>query len=219
MARFEEIHGAVRALLIVAALGSGCTYSDSERCPKGMFFAEEVFSCCVTGDAIFYPDSQRCHRFSEKSSENCPTKGHTYFSFSYKNEDREPVQVSFCCSPETTFYSNEECEEPVVEEPKPEPDTSSDTGVDNEPPSGQGQSCTKDGKECDGYDADYCAVNPVAPDDAYCTTSGCQDSKSCENGYACCDCTSSPILPQVSACLKDKDAKLAGSVASCDCDI
>ncbi len=67
-------------------------------------------------------------------------------------------------------------------------DTDADTDADADPPTGMGDACTEGGDECDGLEADFCAVIPgTANRDAYCTITDCLDSTECPDEYTCCE--------------------------------
>jgi hypothetical protein len=94
-------------------------------------------------------------------------------------------------------------------------DSDADTDPDGGPPSGLGEACASQ-EECEGYDADYCAINPMTSV-GYCTIQDCEMG-ACPDGYQCCDCTSSGVLPPGVACLTDSDATQASSVlGGCTC--
>lgn len=114
---------------------------------------------------------------------------------------------------------------PIPQESEGDSSGGEDTGKDKDTndagdgPSGLGEPCAGDPGACAaaGYEADYCVVNPLEQDKAYCSSRDCT-ADSCEKGYRCCDCTNSMVLPKLSACLKDADADLAGSAAGgCQC--
>ncbi len=79
---------------------------------------------------------------------------------------------------------------------------------------GLGTPCSDD-TNCEGLDADYCAINPLEGA-GYCSVNGCTP-EICPGGYKCCDCREQVLLPQVAVCLTDSDAVLADSV-QCTCE-
>ncbi len=68
-------------------------------------------------------------------------------------------------------------------------DAGVETGGSDAPqatPEGLGDVCTEGGSQCEGLEADYCAVQPGDPD-GYCTVQGCSSSPDdCPEGYKCC---------------------------------
>jgi len=83
---------------------------------------------------------------------------------------------------------------------------------------GLGTNCAGDDTVCDDLGANYCAKNPFAPADSYCTVTGCVGADFCPDGYNCCDCLTSTLLPQLTACLTDGDAVSAVGIAGCSCE-
>jgi hypothetical protein len=95
-------------------------------------------------------------------------------------------------------------------------DTNVDTST-SEPPEGLGDPCTEDGNECEGKEANFCVVNPLAPDKAYCTTIDCSPG-GCQAGYQCCDCSAATLIPKEQACLNDADAATTVEYKQCTCE-
>ncbi len=89
-----------------------------------------------------------------------------------------------------------------------------DDGGDDGIPSGLGEICTTD-DDCESYESDYCAIDPTTGS-GICTTLDCAPGE-CPEGYQCCDCTESSLLPPKVVCIPDDQAALAGSVANCTC--
>jgi hypothetical protein len=56
---------------------------------------------------------------------------------------------------------------------------------------GLGTSCNGS-SDCAGLTADYCLVSPTGTFPSFCTYTHCTEAE-CGSGYACCDCTMSPI--------------------------
>lgn len=142
-----------------------------------------------------------------------------------KDEDRCPegyefVEVTLSCHPVEEKETDDTGETPGTTGTTPD----SEPGTDSEPagvPTGLGESCADNPNACEdaGYEANYCVVPPPAPKTAYCSTRDCLDGRACSEGYRCCDCTNSDVLPKLSACLKDGDADLAGTpIGGCDCE-
>ena len=94
-------------------------------------------------------------------------------------------------------------------------DSGTDTGTGGEAPTGLGEPCQSDA-DCAGYEADFCAVNPMSGD-GYCTIEDCALGE-CPAPYLCCDCTESTMLPPGFACLTEDDASLASSMGGCTCE-
>ncbi len=102
--------------------------------------------------------------------------------------------------------------------PIAEDDTDSDTtnGTDSETDggvSGLGNECV-DQPDCAPYDADYCAINPLTPNDpGYCTIFDCV-AGDCPGDYQCCDCTEQGA--DAAVCMNADDAAAAiGFGCSC----
>jgi hypothetical protein len=92
----------------------------------------------------------------------------------------------------------------ICREPPEPPDTETDEddgGADGGDPSGLWEPCNAQ-EECEGFDADYCAINPLT-DEGYCTIE-CEVGD-CPDGSQCCDCTNEdyPI-----ACILDEDVPM-----------
>jgi hypothetical protein len=56
---------------------------------------------------------------------------------------------------------------------------------------GIGASCSSS-SDCASLAADYCLVSPTGTFPSFCTYTHCTEAQ-CGSGYACCDCTMSPI--------------------------
>ncbi len=82
------------------------------------------------------------------------------------------------------------------------------------PPSGMGETCMVD-DDCEGYEADYCGIDPLSGS-GICTVLDCNPGE-CPDGYQCCDCTQSTLVPQEVACIPDDLAGLAATAANCTC--
>ncbi len=92
-----------------------------------------------------------------------------------------------------------------------------EAGFDGGGASGIGESCT-DNPDCAAYDADFCALDPMSRGEGYCTAIDCLPGQ-CAQGYQCCDCTSSDVMPaemKIQICFKDADAQMS-SLAGCGC--
>ncbi len=96
-------------------------------------------------------------------------------------------------------------------------DTSTETGdtdsdTDSGLPSGLGEPCTEDGGECDGFEADYCAINPTSGD-GYCTVLGCAtEPDDCPEGYLCCDFP--PTIEQENFCVTEAEFEEMASLCN-----
>ena len=101
-------------------------------------------------------------------------------------------------------------------------DSDTDTGIDGDAGTdgggsdGLGAECFGD-DDCEDFDADYCVLNPLAPDDpGYCSYAGCETSNdTCPAPYICCDCTGLGI--EDTSCVTPEDAEtvqLYGCVCS-----
>ncbi len=142
-----------------------------------------------------------------------------------KDEDRCPdgyefIEVTLSCHPVKEKQSEDTGESPGTTDTNPDPEPGTD-GEPSGPPTGLGESCADNPNACAdaGYEADYCVIPPPAPQTAYCSTRDCLNGRACTEGYSCCDCTNSEVLPKLSACLTDGDAALAGTaIGGCDCD-
>jgi hypothetical protein len=138
--------------------------------------------------------------------ERCP-KGYQYIS-----------EIKVCCLEEDDkgneiIWDGKKCA-PVVPEDTNPPETDS-----AELPEGLGVSCTQSGDspECQGKEADFCALNPLSPADAYCTTVDCTPGN-CPSGYQCCNCDQATLIPKEHACLKDADAATTVEYKQCTCE-
>ncbi|MCU0661171.1 MAG: hypothetical protein MUC50_02475 [Myxococcota bacterium] len=77
-------------------------------------------------------------------------------------------------------------------------------------PSGLGESCTKDGDECNGEEASRCLINVGNPDLSFCTVPDCTTG-SCPCEMLCCDCMSQyPSWGVFCALQADVDAAIGG---------
>jgi hypothetical protein len=65
------------------------------------------------------------------------------------------------------------------------------SGAEEAGTSGLGGACTAS-PDCAGFEADYCLISPTGGFPSFCTYTHCTESV-CGSGYACCDCTASPI--------------------------
>lgn len=150
-------------------------------------------------------DSDRCPdglRWSEEyASCECPV-GDGYYIQTDPDDAAE-----YECLPCTADSTSPDCDtdtEPADTETD-DPDGGGDTGI--------GTVC-EDESDCAGLEADYCALNPLAPaDPGYCTFEDCAPG-GCPGGYQCCDLSG---LGLTIACLTDEDATQAeGYGATCE---
>ncbi len=91
-------------------------------------------------------------------------------------------------------------------------------GFDGGGPNGMGEPCVDD-SDCETYEADTCALNPMIPGEGYCTVVDCTPGQ-CAPGFQCCDCTGSDMVPAetvVKLCLKDAEAEMS-SFVGCGCE-
>ncbi len=177
------------ASLAVLLLSQACQISDEDRCPSDWFYVPELSVCC--------PDEP----------EGDTTKKYVFKDGACVAVDKNP--------PKDTGSSDDAPSDTATGATTDDASTD-DTSTDDTGPTGLGDSCADAPEVCEGLDADFCAVNPIAPQDAYCTLRDCSPG-ACPGGYQCCDCTTSSILPKEEACLKDADAALAGTAAGCTC--
>jgi hypothetical protein len=92
-------------------------------------------------------------------------------------------------------------------------DDPGDGGADGGGVSGMGEECMTDA-DCEEYEADYCALDPFAPDDpGYCTVYDCEPG-ACPGDYVCCDCTGVGL--EAPFCLQPADAEAAAGYG-CTC--
>jgi hypothetical protein len=78
-------------------------------------------------------------------------------------------------------------------------------------PSGLGVECSEDGGECEGFEADYCALQP-GQETGYCTVANCStDPDDCYGEYSCCDF---PYSGVPNFCVTPEDYEILGS--TCD---
>lgn len=119
---------------------------------------------------------------------------------------------------------------PVVSDTDTTPTGDSESSVDTTPAdtnpgdsdttdgegSGLGENCTGD-DSCATYQASYCLKDPMAPNDpGICSVPNCTASD-CGADFACCDCTSSALVPwPTPVCAPAGDAGTLGSVG-CTC--
>ncbi len=96
-------------------------------------------------------------------------------------------------------------------------DAGEDSGTtgdsDGNLPSGYLEPCEKQG-DCAAYEADYCLINPLEPEQSACVTQNCTPG-SCPAGSICCDCTTVtyPIM-----CLPDEATAESLLTTMCDCE-
>ena len=183
-----------RALLIAVAAGAvatGCTISDADRCPEGYVWNAQFLAC------------------------ECDVSGGYYISVDESDTD---------------VYSCQQCADSDTH-PECDTDTASDTGADTDADTdadagadggadtdttadtGLGTECTSS-DECAEFEADYCAISPLAPSEpGYCTFENCTPG-SCPAPYLCCDLSA---LGYGIACLNEADATTAaGFGATCN---
>jgi hypothetical protein len=154
---------------------------------------------CTIDDGDRCPDGMRWN--AEYASCECPV-GDGYY---LETDPDDPADA--------------ECLPCVAESTSPDCDTDTDTGdtetdtPDGGDDSGIGTTCSSS-EDCADFEADYCALNPLAPEDpGYCTFENCESGE-CPDGYQCCDLTG---LGLTVACLTDVDAEQAeGFGATCD---
>lgn len=184
------------ASLAVFLLCHACQISDEDRCPSGWFYVSELSVCC--------PDEP----------ENDTTKKYVYQDGGCVAVDKDIKDTG---SQNGGTGDEDTTDGGTTDDTSTGDGTTDDTSVDTSGgPTGLGASCADNPDACEGLDADFCAANPIAPQDAYCTLKDCSPG-ACPGGYQCCDCTASTILPKEKACLTDADAGLATAAAGCTC--
>lgn len=128
-----------------------------------------------------------------------------------------------CVCPKGTEWTGQgnECEKKATDKTSDQTNDDSgiaDAGVDSDAETGTttrglGEPC-KDDDDCATYQADACL--PV-PSGGYCSLE-CETATDCGDGYQCCDCTQSTLVPPGKACAKDADVSLAESLGGCKCE-
>lgn len=94
----------------------------------------------------------------------------------------------------------------------------SDSGIESDADTGEekelglAEPC-QDDDDCANYKANMCLPSPAG----YCTFE-CENPDDCKDGFQCCDCTQSELVPPGTACTKDADATLAETVGGCTCE-
>ncbi len=84
--------------------------------------------------------------------------------------------------------------------------------VDDNRPPGLGEPCTEDA-QCERFQADFCAVNPLSST-GYCTFTNCA-ADSCPAQYLCCDCQYEAM--EAVLCLSEAEAGPADEYGICTC--
>lgn len=96
---------------------------------------------------------------------------------------------------------------------QPVADDSGTSDADTDRELGIGEPCQNE-DDCSHFQATICVPMPTG---GYCSLE-CQSPNDCIEGFKCCDCTESTVVPPGTACTKEADVTMAEDLGGCRCE-